>query len=614
MELLEDILLPYVEFLCTSAIKFCNESSDNSHIVLVGGGKAFNEYVEKEYRKDSFDYDCKIYISNSIVDVNKHESIIYKVLNRITNNINTNLEHFTAPYIIYSALYRSGIDAPDEQSSIVEAYHDKRVSYVSGMTVYYIYLVYRDSQKEIKLPVIMEFVQVMESEEKIQNYYNAMEKCINLPRTLIDQKRFFVPFDDLLLDIKLLSKNNNYPKQQQMANRLRVLEDAISNNKLVCEIRQDKNSCLDSVIFDFTEKLDNFKVYNYPQLDLHKDFFINNKNLYYAIQTYTGASYSDINKILWYSYLHISSLDEICEYFSIDKNYIDTINKINTAMYMDKPYDNITAYRNCSFMDFKFKNSDSNPINMYNIQKGMIIDNVSFISCTLTNQNSVIEQFNHNSQFKGCIIKVNITTPKGYIVIANSSMHKDEKEIILDYKGGLKVTNVSFKYTTEYCKGIIKYMERLFIEADYVIDEVYNTQPKIVFVDNKIINNNDQEIVKEIEKIKLYEMTSITNPITNENVNENKKVEKIDTKFGSYEVPVSLVNLIKKNENVLGLSPGVLLNVVNKLPGKNKIMTLIICLFILVLIIFIYKYYTTTKNATQNNTANIKTLIKTNLL
>lgn len=600
MERVEDILLPYVEFLCSSAIKEYNNNCEKSHIVLVGGGKAFNEYVEKENRKDSFDYDCKIYIKNSIIDMTKQDSICMGVLYTITNKINEFLDNYRTSYIIYTALKKCGIDAPEPRNGGVKANFDTRVSVISNMKVYYIYLKYRGftDGEEIILPTIMEFVKVIEEESKINSYYNSVKTCINLPNTLIDESRFYIPFDDLLLDVKLLSKNNNYPKKDKMIERLQVLEDAISNNKLVCEIRQDKNSCLDKVVFDFTDQLQNFQKYEYPRIDLHEQFLNDNKNLLKSVTIYTGSSYSTINGILWRSYVYNNTFTETCDELNINKTGIDIINDISEAMDMDKPYDNIVAYRHTGFIDFNYKNSESSPVNMYNIKKGTIINNVSYLSCTLTNQNSAIHKFNYNTQFKGCLFKINISTKKGYIVIGNKSNYSDEKEIILDYRGALKVTNVSFKYTTEFCKSNIKYMERLFIEADYLFNDgtiVQQEQPTIVFVDNKIINDSNQDIIKELEKIKLYKMTDLKN--------DEVPREKVETKFGSFNVPT----LIRKNEEVLGLTKGTLLKVLKNIPGnnKNKYIILFVCLFILVLIIFIYKYSTTNKTTSQTSFTQI---------
>ena len=59
MDLVEQDLAALVDYLCGYAIK-SSQIVPNS-LLLVAGGKAFNEYIKKPFRRESYDWDCKIY-------------------------------------------------------------------------------------------------------------------------------------------------------------------------------------------------------------------------------------------------------------------------------------------------------------------------------------------------------------------------------------------------------------------------------------------------------------------------------------------------------------------------------------------------------------------------
>jgi len=664
-ERLEEFTISLVDFLVSNSLKKYNNSLQrkDNHIILAHGGKAFNEYVEKEHRiniAESFDWDVKIFVDNKVMP-DQLLVISKKAITKLASIMNDTLRYmYVAPYVIFKSLMRcKTFDGfPDILKTIklsdikIIPKAGRRNAGSGAGIVDYVCLTLEINGEFKNILTMIEAWTLPEAGNTIDSYFNAMKKCNVIPGILLDRKRFYVSYDYLKSNIRKMISEPTYPKKQKARDRLNILENAEQNNHLTCDI--SNKQC--NIVFDYTGNLPGFiPSTNITQTHIAYDYdFINNHPLFNtALTKYSANGYRDLNSMLLYSYFYKRTIDQ-----TFDDN--PTWNKNQTIQLMQSLDDGFDAinnriefvtqpfvlYRTTGFVELALE-SDFPINNLYGIKSGDIANNLQYISTCYTNQNSAIATFASDSQFKGCVFKITATSSKGLVIIGNHSVFSEEKEVLLDRRGSLRITNVSYKYTAETCGTSVRRMERLYIEADYLYDHIpapmqnlqtYNVNQGPVLIngimfadikkrpiddpvleygrtDESVENLNKQGInvfsrndpMAIINDIRLLKEINIPDEI-----NEPSKV--IDTALGPIRVPNTAFDIIdhivklepNKLESDTLKSQSMITKTFKNIIGSNFLYAKIIVIVIILIVIIIVTVISVKLSETENNILNVK--------
>lgn len=499
LESVEQSLLALTDFLVSSAIKTYNQSLTlaDKHIVLAHGGKAFSEYVEKIHRPDSYDWDVKIFADNS-TPPDKLDILSKTVVEKLADLINIKLSRMnTVSCIVKLALMRAkkskgfSLDLTTVNDYKINANFGRRKAVAGGIVDYVCFTVKDISGNANNITSVLETWPILESPSTIISYFNAMKNCNIISGILLDKKRFYVPLTYLVDNIKKMTVEPTYPKKDKALLRLQIISDAIQYDRLTVDVVDKK--C--NIVFDFTGNYINklnrndfqyIKTIEKYNIDEDYTFLSNNKVLLDSIKTYSGDAYRDIGATLLYSYFYKKTfqqtwdenpsinrlITEIC-ITNLDKCF-DIASKRNIPL--SKP---LVVFRNTGFVALAIQNSPD-ATNLYEIKPGLLLKNVVFTSTTYSNRNRSIASFADDSQFKGCMFKITIKSTEGIIIIDKHSKYASEEEVLLDRRGSLYITNVSYAYTVETCGTNNRHMERLYIEADYYPRNKYPASVNLV--------------------------------------------------------------------------------------------------------------------------------------
>jgi hypothetical protein len=481
-EKLEEVLLPLADFLCSYALKKFNSRKKRSdrYIALAHGGKAFSEYVEKQYRPDSFDWDVKIIIENSIM-VTRVDGIVKGSAAEMAGYINEKLAHmYTVPYIIHRAIQKckeeNGVKDPRLVNLSVEqcnvTAHNGRRTAVSGPGIVdYVCLCVTINGETVNIVTLMEPWGIQDSAATLDSYFRAAKECVKLDMHMLDSKRYMAPYDYIKKNIETMITTPSYPKKDKARDRIRILNDAEVNQHLNCNV-QYRESCRDRVAFDFTRGQPWFK----PRVTIKQEHILRDYGTLAGsahldtIKRYTGEYFRNINRSLTQCQFFKSPLENIPapilnEIRKLDRCF-DAMSALPVISYADAP---LYLYRQTGYVDLALTGEEAETTsNLYSIVPGTIINNTTYLSTTYSNHNYEMRGFIDDSQFKGCMFQIRALSSKGMVVIDAHSNFAEEKEVLLDHRGHLLVTNVKFIYIVEECQATPVYMERILIEADYI--------------------------------------------------------------------------------------------------------------------------------------------------
>jgi len=474
-EVMETHLLALADFLCSNALKIYNSSRDlaSRHIALAHGGKAFSEYVEKAHRPDSFDWDVKIYIENTVMP-DRIDAIQKATAEEMADIINRKLAYmYTVKYAIHKAIQAckmlNGFNDPrvgdlDVSSCGVRAYNGRRTAGSGGGTVDYVCLCVDVEGAPVNIVTLMETWAVIESADTIRSYYRASKQCIKLQMHLLDGKRYMSPYKYVKDNIRTMITTPTYPKKEKARNRLRILEDAEANQYLNCAV-QPREACLDAVAFDFTRGQPWFvPTVNISEAHIQRDYDALTGRMLDAILDYTFDGYRPINSALLQSQFFGKRI-AIPERIKRLDDCFDAMNALPPVEYDDP----LILYRHTGYVDLSIVGDDTSLTpNLYTLAPGTIIENTIFVSTCYTNSNKALSLFVDDSQFRGCMFRIKARSSQGLIVIDKRSRFPEEREVLLDRRGHLVVTRVSFAYIIEECRNVPTYMERLLIDAYYL--------------------------------------------------------------------------------------------------------------------------------------------------
>ena len=63
---LEKNISAIVDYIMSYVIKKYNSRNSYNNLIIVAGGKAFSQYIRREYRNESIDWDCYIYTKKTL--------------------------------------------------------------------------------------------------------------------------------------------------------------------------------------------------------------------------------------------------------------------------------------------------------------------------------------------------------------------------------------------------------------------------------------------------------------------------------------------------------------------------------------------------------------------
>lgn len=536
-ECLEQAMSALVDYLFGFAVKMYNQSLVESkrfdHIILVHGGKSFTEYVEKLHRPDSFDWDIKILVAEDAnIDISELSRSVFQ---QLALYMNVKLGFIPmAKVTLYKALsscskldgfnIQAGKITPflfRENNVKVEAGRRRPAGSATGVIDYLCLVSTVIDMKRYNVLSLGETWPTRVSPVMLTNCFKAVTECEKMYRQLLDKKRYYISLNSLIEELKRIVKPDDpYRKKDKAAKRLEILQQAMvssteyPNGFLTADARTFPDTCFQNIIFDATDSHPEFK--KEKRVDFIADFHKTRDTQYIQshpdelnyIRLYTriiDPYYRKINSVLLNSYFRQKSIDESIKYLNLS-NKTDEINK--TIQFLDQCFDGLNKlpaidytqnplvlFRLSGFIELATQDTNR-PENLYGLKVGTIVDNVTYVSTSWTNIRRA-SAFNEDSQFKGVIFKITASSSRGLMVVDDVSEAKGEKEVILDRRGKLKITNVSFKYVIEQCNNMenqYRYTERMFIEADYLPPENItggnDKKPSHLFTDVKPVAFN----------------------------------------------------------------------------------------------------------------------------
>lgn len=440
-----------IDYLCSYAVKN-NEVSTG--IALVKGGKAVNEYLEKRNNYPSYDWDMTFYSK-----IDDCEKLCKMYVNSIQNLYDNYLA--VAKITVKSALNAEFGKRPGTPK--VQFIYNKRTSNISNIKVHSVFMEINGYGRIVI--VEMTHSDITDSE------YNSLisaKKCDQyLPNHILDTKRRFVSLDYLVEDLELItSPASTYPKKHKALNRLQLLQSGILNRSLNAYIYGDK---YDRIVYDATGSFPHFNSWkNVPDAHIQRDvqLIINNRPSYAAVIDYT-MDYS-VNQSLIKAYYfndnnlitpaHKKNMDDIDACFDFHNsqpiiNFPTPVNVFRLTKYIDPPR--------------RGENDQILAVNLYNLQSGDVLPCITVTSTTYENKRES-SGFNQESQFRGCVFIIKLKSSEGVIVVDSQSHFPNEKEIILDRRGALKIKKVSFDYVTEKCKNLVFFAERMVVHCKFI--------------------------------------------------------------------------------------------------------------------------------------------------
>lgn len=477
---IEDVLLALMDFLASYSLKLYNNglTPADRHILLAHGGKAFSEYIERSYRPDSYDWDVKIVAENSIT-IPELDNLSRRVVTELARLMSLKLDKIlTLGYTIHRAIDivkdLDGFGEPrlrnlQPENIRIRAFPGQRQAAAGGTVSYVCLCVVLD--RPYNILTIFETWPVQDNQATLAGYFRAIQSCVKLPRHILDRKRYLASYDYVKQNIRTMITTPSYPKKDKARQRLQIMNNAEASGQLICSI-QERPDCRARTVFDFT----NGQAWFVPTITLSEAHKARDRNLLAGpglsvLRDYTGNLYRSVNGLLLTRAFYNLSDQQILGKYGWPANTQAKIRQLDDLFdrISNNPltYD-IVLYRNTAYVDFSVDPQDQEVVvNLYKLRPGTVINNISYLSTTYSNQNSSLAGFVEDSQFRGCLFIIKARSSAGMIVIDQLSQVQSEKEVLLDRRGKLRVTNVSYKYIVEPCDTKSNMLERLVIEADY---------------------------------------------------------------------------------------------------------------------------------------------------
>jgi hypothetical protein len=268
-------------------------------------------------------------------------------------------------------------------------------------------------------------------------------------------------------------------------------------------------------VADYSSHFNTFKEFvNIKQQHIQRDLQLYKTTLTAkqrkSISDYSGNDYKQINSSLLVSEFYDTSLEGVCKMIP-EWNLKQLTNSIET---LDSCFDIINAqpriqyanglllYRNTAYINIKPKISGYDmEINLYDIKPGQLIKNIHYLSTSWTNKNKHLSMFVDNSQFRGCLFIIKAKSDEGMLVIGDNSQFPEEKEVIIDRRGGLLITNVDYKYIMEDCGSRNVLSERMIIEVDYIPESAIKSNTYSIYTGSMIATDYKASSLSDKDRI-----------------------------------------------------------------------------------------------------------------
>jgi hypothetical protein len=480
---LEKELSAFIDYICSCVIKNVNTPGG---IVLVKGGKAVNEYLEKNENIPSYDWDTTYYGPNNICDV---------ICTNYANEMQRIYDNFmpVAKLTITAAVkYVYRIKQKIESTINVTFSSGSRKSKISDVGLSFVNMNIGGYE-----PITLVEMTFTQADASMIAILQSAQKCkISLPNHILDNKRHFISLDILIDDLQEITKpSSSYPKKDKAKKRLIALQNAVKANKLNCYVRPN---CQDRVVYDATGIDPGFKSWKNISNDfIRRDHKIinDNKSIFNVVISYTNIY--DINKSLILAY-YFKDESLISKQHRLERDRFDAAFDFHTAQGIVKFTPPVKVFRLTRYIDppRNGENDTTLNTNLYNLKVGDMLPNIYPTSTTYENKRNS-SAFNQDSQFRGCIFIISLLSSEGAIVIGEHSYFPNEKEVLLDRRGGLYINDIKFEYVVEDCNSSLKYIERMIVYCNF-IPHTHNGNKnqnqrvaKILAVDDKEFNTSD---------------------------------------------------------------------------------------------------------------------------
>lgn len=404
-----------------------NQQNKGNHMLVVGGGKAYNAYVKHANREESYDWDCKL-LSATKADMNTVLQTIHNILHGIIK------EMAFLESLLYSLNYNIHKDTTQYNIDI-----DSYISVASDNIT-------KVGRLEIKYGnILITLLEFSIGDLDFQQYQDYYFNCVLPNNHIIGSGNCYVSLDYLKQDlIKISQPVHLYQKKAKAIKRLEIIQKP---ENIVCF-----SNCADPYVYDIYGN----SGYDISDDLIQRDYTELQKNTTFlnSIVDYTGSGYTNINGELLNQYYFYNPKDEI-------HGKLDNIfDHFSTLEVKPGPF---TLYRMCDYYMLKYDLfqeylKDTN-------LKGKIIPNIAYLSCTYINAGL---EFMTSFRSKYLVLfKIKCYNSKGLIVIDKNSGMPEEKEVLLDRRGGLELTNIKYDYIQSQCKGKPILLECLIIECNY---------------------------------------------------------------------------------------------------------------------------------------------------
>jgi len=470
-ETLEQNLGAFTDFVCSHLIKQPLPNNANG-VVLVKGGKAINAYLYLRDNIPSYDWDVTYYgaqddcaqICQAYADEANHIFNAYMPTARavIIKTINAYYDFSKARDDIY----------------FTTSYRESRIS--MGVYIYSVIL----HVMHVDLAII-EMTYTPTTYDDLMISKNAIACAIRMPAWVLDGSRRFASLHYLYSDLQdLIALHSRYPKKEKAYQRYLRLDNAMKTCNFSptvllppeCDQRLKRWSIYSIVAepeFDSTL----IKLTNIPTTTTFNTLMllVNQQIDYSPIYNYTANSRIN-NKLLRLAFwggldAHASLTNAL--------NYMDE-HDFEQLMKMDAAFDQLSRIYNCTFSNpvqvFRFVKYIDPPafldgnvsFDMYKLTPGMIIPCLHPISTSYDNYFTGNYTFNKEPQFICALMVISLKSMVGAIKIDTMSAYAGEKEVLLDRRGHLVVTDVVTECVSEQCGQFQMQVERLVYYMDYV--------------------------------------------------------------------------------------------------------------------------------------------------
>jgi hypothetical protein len=498
-DLLEKKLSALVDYICGYAIKHVNLeaiTAAENLAILVKGGKAYSAYIETPYRDPSYDWDVSVYASTEDFDNFKPG---VKLARRMQSLFDTHM--MVAPLTIWAAIRQVMPNWPHAFPPRIEFRYETRVSAISNVTVHMVNL-YVSGERLFSM-IEMSHVPATTADDlrKILDVMRALTTCPTYSFYMVDKQRAYMSLPDIVDNLKeITAPASTYPKKDKALARLANISRAINEGHIVCY--RAVGNCKDRVVYDASGTLPDYEptrtildahiARDHAEATMSGQYPLGKENPnYWGIYMYSQNSSINANLIRSYYFnttsiqdVRISDIDEAFRHWST----------LPIIQYPDNAP--LMLYRLVRYVDLPRDGQYDvdGESNLYDIKVGTVIPNISYTSTAYSNKHPS-QAFNNETHFKGCIYIITAKSSRGLIVVDKNSYYPHEREVLLDRRGSLRVTKVSWDYVTETCGDAHIAAERMVLHCDYLPpgDEAGSALHHILSVDDRTFDAEQPE-------------------------------------------------------------------------------------------------------------------------